>query len=420
MPGLTAALWHGGAALAAPGLRVMLRRRVAAGKEVAARLPEREGIDETPRPAGRLVWLHAASVGESQSILPLLAALRAQAPDAALLVTTGTVTSATLLAERLPAMGLRDVLHRFAPLDVPAWVARFLDHWRPDVAGFVESELWPNLLAACRSRGVPTALVNARMSERSLRGWMRAPGLARDMLAGFDLVQPQSAGDADRLRPLGARTVGAPGNLKLAAPPLPHDPAELARLQAALRGRPVWLAASTHPGEEEVAAVVHRRLAPGHPGLLTIVAPRHPDRGAGVAGRLGAPRRSVGQDPGPDFWVADTLGELGLLYRLAPLVFVGRSLVGRGGQNPLEPARLGCAVAVGLHTANFAEAVALLAAAGGLATVADADALGAWVDGMLHDPARRAAAGQAGRAAAQGEPGLPDRVAAGLLALVRA
>ncbi len=419
MRGLAAGLWHGGTTLAAPGLRAMLRRRVGRGKELAARLPEREGIDPTPRPAGRLIWLHAASVGESQSILPVLSALCSQAPDASILLTTGTVTSAALLADQLPRLGLERVLHRFVPLDVPAWAARFLDHWRPDAAGFVESELWPNLLAGCQARGIPMMLVNARMSARSLRGWQRAPGFARQVMGAFDRVQAQSEADAAHLRLLGARHVDAPGNLKLAAPPLHADPAELARLRRLIGGRPVWLAASTHPGEEEVAGQVHRTLAAAHPGLLTIVAPRHPERGAAVAAALGAPRRAAGQDPGAGIWVADTLGELGLLYRLAPLAFVGRSLAGQGGQNPLEPARLGCAIAVGPHTANFAEAVQALEAAGALTRVADAGELAGWVDGMLRDPRRRHAAGAAARAAAQGAAGLPERTAAALLSLAR-
>lgn len=419
MHGIAACVWRGGTTLAAPGLRAMLRRRVGRGKEIAVRLPEREGSDPTPRPAGRLIWLHAASVGESQSILPVLSALQGQAPDAFVLLTTGTVTSAALLADQLPQLGLSRVLHRFVPLDVPAWAARFLDHWRPDAAGFVESELWPNLIAGCRARGIPMMLVNARMSARSLRGWQRLPGFARQVVGAFDRVQAQSEADAAHLRLLGARQVDAPGNLKLAAPPLRADPVELARLQALIGNRPVWLAASTHPGEEEVAARVHHALATAHPGLLTIAAPRHPGRGAAVAAALGAPRRAVGQDPGMDVWVADTLGEMGLLYRLAPLVFVGRSLVGQGGQNPLEPARLGCAIAVGPHTANFIEAVQTLEEAGALTRVADADELARWVDGMLRDPHRRCAAGTAARAAAQGAAGLPERTAAALLSLVR-
>ncbi len=215
---MIAALYAGAATLAAPGLRLLLARRVRRGKEVAARLAERRGIAALPRPAGRLLWLHAASVGETVSMLPVLPAFAAAAPDASVLLTTGTVTSAELLARRGPE---GRVLHRFAPLDVPRWVRRFLDHWRPDAAAFVESEMWPNLLASCRARGIPMMLVNARLSPRSFPRWRRAGGFARALFGGFARVQAQSAADAERLRALGAHSVTAPGNLKFAAPPLP-------------------------------------------------------------------------------------------------------------------------------------------------------------------------------------------------------
>ena len=417
MRGLTALAWHGAAALAAPALRRMLRRRAGRGKEVVDRLPEREGIDPTPRPPGCVLWLHAASVGESVSALPVLSALR---PAISVVFTTGTATSATLLTEQLPALGLHQVQHRFVPLDVPAWVARFLDHWRPDAAAFVEAELWPNMLAACQARRIPAMLVNARMSERSARGWGRAPAFARQVLGAFDAVQAQSPADAARLQALGAQNVTAPGNLKLSAPPLPANAHEVDRLRSLIGGRPVWLAASTHPGEDEAALAVHRALVQAHPGLLTIVAPRHPERGAAIAALLDAPQRSLGDDPpsGAGLWVADTLGELGLLYRASPLVFVGGSFVPMGGHNPWEPARLGCAVAIGPHTVNCAEAVAALANAGALTRVADGAALTAWVGAMLRDPARRLRAGGTAQAAAAGDPGLPARTADALMALM--
>ncbi len=313
------------------------------------------------------------------------------------------------------------MLHRFVPLDVPGWAARFLDHWRPDAAAFVESELWPNLLAGCEARGIPRALVNARMSERSFAQWRRgAPGLAGTMLAAFDAVQAQSAPDAERLRTLGARTVTAPGDLKFAAPPLPADPGELARLRGTLNGRPVWLAASTHPGEEALVAAAHARIAPERPGLLTIIAPRHPERGAAIAAALGGvQRRGAGEGPpAGGIWLADTMGELGLFYRLTGMAFVGKSLAGQGGQNPLEPARLGCAVAVGPHTGNFAGAVAALQAAGGLARVADAGALARWAATLLGDPDLRAAAGRAGQEAAGRYAALPAETAALLCRLI--
>ncbi len=424
---LPASLWAGGARLAAPALRLWLRRRLARGKERPGRLAERRGLDPTPRPSGRLLWLHAASVGETVSLLPLIRALGRQDPRLNLLVTTGTVTSAALLLERLPGLGLGErARHRFVPLDVPAWAARFLDHWRPDAAAFVESELWPNLIAAAAARRIPLALVNARLSERSFSRWRLAPGFARRLLGAFSLVAARSGEDALRLARLGAATATAAGDLKLAAEPLPVDEAERARLAALLGTRPRWLAASTHPGEEVIAADVHRRLRGDFPGLVTIIAPRHPERGPEIFSALSdlAPeidhrRRSAGADPPQGgLYIADTLGELGLFYRLAPIVFVGRSLAGRGGQNPLEPARLGCAIAVGPHTENFSAAVARLARAGNLFRVADGPALATWVGAMLRDPEQARRVGDAGFAACETDAGLPDRLAAALLALL--
>ncbi len=412
-------LYAASATLAAPGLRWMLARRVRRGKEIAARLDERFGIDATPRPAGRLLWLHAASVGETMSVLPVLTALARMAPDATVLLTTGTVTSATTLARRLPGYS-GQVLHRFVPLDVPAWVARFLDHWRPDAAAFVESEIWPNVLAGCAARGVPTMLVNARLSARSFGRWRRAPGLARALFGGFARVQAQSAADAERLAAVGAPVAGLIGNLKFAADPLPFDAAELRRLEASLGGRNLWLAACVHPGEEAAVRTVQSRLAGDHPGLLAIVVPRHPERGPEFAGRLaalGVTRRGAGEGPPAQggVWIADTLGELGLFYRLVGHAFVGRSLGAKGGQNPIEPARLGCAVAVGPDTQNFADVVAVLERAGALTQVADAGALAGWVDLMLRDPAARARMGAAGIAAANRGAELPGLVAAALV-----
>jgi 3-deoxy-D-manno-octulosonic-acid transferase len=419
--GIIPRIWAGAATAAAPGLRCWLLLRLRRRKEVAGRLAERRGHEREPRPAGRLIWLHAASVGETMSILPVLAALQARAPALNLLVTTGTVTSAELLASRLTPPGR--VLHRFVPLDVPAWARRFLDHWRPDAAVFVESELWPNLLDACRRRRIPLMLVNARLSARSFARWARVPGFARHVLGGFTLIQAQSEADAARLRNLGARAVTAPGNLKFAALPLPVDAAMLADLRQRIDGRPVWLAASTHPGEEALVFAAHRTLAAAHPGLLTIVAPRHPDRGARLAteaGDLALARRGAGEGP-PDqgVWLADTLGEMGLWYRLARIAFVGRSLLPPGGgQNPLEPARLGCAIAVGPHTGNFTAVVQTLAEGGALHRLQDAAGLACWVDAMLRDPDAREVMGLAAAALASRYADLPDRTAAALLDLL--
>ena len=403
----------------APLLRLHLRRRASRGKEIAARLPERWGEDTTPRPAGPLLWLHAASVGETTSLLPVLTALS----GVTVLVTTGTVTAAAVLARRLPELGLTDrVLHRFVPLDVPGWAARFLDHWRPDAAGFVESELWPNLLAACRARFIPLMLINARISAGSFAAWRRAPGFARWILSSFALIHARGEEDAARLCALGVAAPLVPGDLKLAAEPLPVDAAELDRLRTRLAGRPIWVAASTHPGEEAEIAAVHRALAPTHPGLLTIIAPRHPERGAELAAALQAPRRGTGAPP-PEtegIWIADTLGELGLWYRLAQVAFVGRSLLPPGGgQNPLEPARLGCPIIVGPHTGNFTDAVALLRAAGAITEAADTAALTEAVAAGLADTTGRDKAGKRALAAVQLHADLPQRTADALRHLMR-
>ena len=414
---LSGQAWAGAARILAPALSWQLRRRARRGKEIADRLPERKGIDSTPRPDGPLVWMHAASVGEAQSVLPVLAWL---IPHISVLLTTGTVTSATLLAQRLPQIDLeRRVLHRFAPLDVPPWIARFLDHWRPDAAVFVESELWPNQLEACRRRAIPLMLLNARISTGSFNAWRRLPRFARHVISAFEIVWARGTEDADRFRALGSTQVRMVGDLKFAAPPLPVDEAELDRMRAALASRPVWVAASTHAGEEEAIAAIHAVIAQRHPGVLTIIVPRHPERGPALAADLGLPRRSAG-DPPPagGAWLADTLGELGLWYRLAPVVFVGRSLFPPGGgQNPLEPARLGCAIAVGPHIGNFIEHGTLLRQTDAVREVDSADALARFVIEMLDHPAAAAAMGQRAAAVAARYEDLPQQAAQAILAL---
>ncbi len=417
MPGLTQRAWALAATTAAPALRLMLRRRATRGKEDPARLPERRGYPGAARPPGRLLWIHAASVGETLSALPLLAALP---PDLAILFTTGTLTSAHLLHARLQEAGLTDrVQHRFVPLDVPAWAARFLDAWRPNAACFLESELWPNLLAACAARRIPVALVNARLSARSARQWARAPAFARQILGHFAWIAAQSDADAARLRALGATTVDAPGNLKFAAPPLPVDAAELARLQTLLGHRPRWLAASTHPADDAIVAACHAALSARHPGLLTAIVPRHPERGPALAALYTAPSRAAGQPPpASGIWVADTLGELGLFYRCFPLVLIGKSFAGGGGQNPWEPAQLGCAILCGPDMQNFPEAVTRLQNAGALTQIPDQAALIEALDAHLHNPTLTTQASEAGRQETALSTNLPTLLAARLTALI--
>ncbi|SDH34400.1 3-deoxy-D-manno-octulosonic acid transferase [Roseospirillum parvum] len=414
-------LWRGAVRLGAPLLERHLKRRAARGKEDPARLDERRGRAALPRPAGRLVWVHAASVGESLSVLPLIDRLVAPPHGLSVLITSGTVTSARLLAERLPA----GAHHQFAPLDHPAWVARFLDHWRPDAVLWVESELWPTTLAAIARRRLPAALLNGRLSAGSLAGWRRAPGLARRLLGTFRVIHAQSPEDAARLAALAGRPVDGVGNLKRAAPPLPAAPEALAALAEALGPRPRWLAASTHPGEEALAGRLHQGLARRHPGLLTVIAPRHPERGPRIAAELAGQglnvaRRAAGQAPtsATDIYLADTLGEMGLLYRQVPLVLIGKSLLGRGGQNPIEPARLGCAVLHGPHMDNFASLSAEMDAAGAALEVADEAALAAALDRLLSDPEAVAGQGRAAAAWAAAEAQAVDRVEALLAPLL--
>lgn len=366
----------------------LLRARARGGKEDPARLGERLGRANLPRPEGRVAWLHGVSVGESLSLLTLIDCLRSERPDALVLVTSGTRASAEVLARRLPA----GAAHQYAPLDTPAAVARFLDHWRPDLGVFVESELWPNLIAGAKRRGARLALVSARLSAASARRWGRAPGAARAVLGAFDLLLARDEAAADAFRALGARVDGV-ADLKFAAAPLPADEAELARLRAAIGGRPVILAASTHGGEE--AAILDRFAAvtkDANPRPLLILAPRHERRGREVEGLAVAKgfttaRRSGGAGPaGVDVYVADTVGDLGLWYRLAGLAVLGGSLAaGVGGHNPLEPARLGCAFVAGSHTEDW-PVYAALEARGATVRVARGDGLDRYFRDVIEAP----------------------------------
>lgn len=396
-----------------PAIRAHLRQRAARGREDPARLAERFGRSDRARPSGPLVWLHGASVGEALSSLPLIERLVADRPKLNLLMTTGTVTSAALMAERLPA----GVIHQYAPLDLATAVEAFLERWRPDMGLIIESELWPNLLTAAHRQGVELTLLNGRMSSKSYRSWRYLRPMSRRLLGLFSQVLAQSPQDQNRFRALGARNPVYLGNLKSAAPALTADPAELATLRAALGARPCWLAASTHPGEEQIVARVHARLAGEHPGLVTLIAPRHPDRGPEIEAALAAEGlktalRSRGQTIGPEtaIYLADTIGELGLWYRLAEVVFVGRSLVSKGGQNPLEPARLESAILIGPNSANFTHIVEGMRDAGAIAEVTDGEALAEAVGCLLRDGDARAAMSRAAKAYAEAEAEVLDAV----------
>jgi 3-deoxy-D-manno-octulosonic-acid transferase len=388
-----------GSALGTPIASQLLLQRRKRGKEHPERLRERLGHASVARPNGPLVWVHGASVGEMLAAVPLIERLRTQ--DFAVLVTSGTVTSAALAEQRLP----NGVVHQFIPLDAPRFVRRFLDHWRPGLALFVESDLWPNLICSCARRKIPMIVINGRLSERSFKRWRRVPGVIAALLARFDLCLAQSAADAERYAKLGAPRVSATGNLKLDIPALPADEAVLQRLRDIVGKRPVVVAASTHTGEEAAIVGAHGRLRAKFPTLLTIIVPRHPGRGESIAemakaAGLAVALRSRRAQPMPDIgvYVADTLGELGLMYRLGSIVFMGGSLASHGGQNPLEAIRLGAAIVHGPHVWNFADIYAALDSARGAKPVIDEEALAAQLGTWLTDPAARQASATAAAA----------------------
>ncbi len=412
-------LWRGIGHLLTPLVRLWLQRRVSQGKENAARLGERFGRPTLARPQGLLVWCHGASVGEAQALLPLLQHLHKLRPDVTLLLTTGTVTSAALVEQRIAETG---ILHQFIPVDLPDAVDGFLDHWRPDLVLWSESDFWPGILNELRHRNIPALLANARLSEKSVSRWLLAPETAHWLLSAFDTIYAQTGGDAERLQRLGAPRVIEAGNLKQAAPPLPADDAALTEWRARLAGRPLWLAASTHSGEETQIAAAHRLLKPQLPGLLTLIVPRHPDRGTALKAELAAPDlqialRSAGEmpDADTDLYIADTLGELGLWYRLSPVVMMGGSLVPVGGHNPLEPARLGCAVLFGPQMFNFSEASAGLLMESGALQVQDVPAIAETVRALLQDSARRATIATAGQRFASADDAVIERLSQAVL-----
>ena len=343
-------LYRMGTTLGGPLIRLYLNMRLKRGKEDPARFKERLGHASIPRPEGKVVWMHCASVGESLSVLALIDCILADHPGWSVLMTTGTVTSAKLMAERLP----QGAMHQYVPVDRVSYVRRFLQHWRPDLALWVESEFWPNLVTETYAQDVPMIVLNGRMSEKSFKGWQKNSAMMGRILSAFTLVLAQSEKDGERFHTLGAKNVNTVGNLKFSAKPLPVMEAALAELKNVVGTRPVWLASSTHNGEEAICGRVHKMLKASNSSVLTIIAPRHPERGEAVSTELQAhglnvARRAIGDaiTDKTDIYVADTLGELGLFYRLSDIVFMGKTLAGGGGQNPIEPAALSCALIFG-------------------------------------------------------------------------
>ena len=404
-----------GGVIGYPLLRPVLHHRARRGKEERARLGERFGRAGVKRGEGPLVWIHAASVGETLAVTSLVNSIHDY--GITVLLTTGTVTSARLVEERFGDT----VIHQYVPLDVLPAVTRFLDHWRPDLAINVETEIWPVTIGELAKRRIAQIIVNGRISDRSFERWMRRRGLARTLFSRFSLVLAQTDLDAERFSDLGALRVCVSGNLKVDRSAPPVDDSALQLVTSAIGSRPAWAAISTFDGEEKSAADVHVALKEKYPDLLTIIVPRHPDRcdvlaGLFLAKGLSVKRRSLGElpDAQTDIYLGDTIGDMGLYLRMSEIAFVGRSMTARGGQNPLEPAMLGTAILTGPHVDNFRDTYRQLRQAGAVRTVDGAEALLQSVDLLLSDPAAREAMIAAGHAGVRDMRGAFARTMKGL------
>jgi 3-deoxy-D-manno-octulosonic-acid transferase len=402
-----------------PIMRLWLWRRKKRGKEDTGRFIERRGIASAPRPEGTLIWIHAASVGESLSVLPLMSHMLQSDPALHILITTGTVSSGALMQQRMPERAI----HQYVPVDYPAYVARFLAHWKPDLALWIESEFWPNLLVQAKAY-CPLVLVNARISDHSFARWSRYKSMAHTLLSCFTITLPQSDIDRSRLEALGAPDIRYFGNLKYDAPMLPYDPQKLETLQKMIGNRPVWLAASTHDDEEMQCAVAHERIKETYPDLLTIIVPRHAHRGASIAQSLAGFDTALRSEQQPittrtDIYIANTMGELGIFYRLAPIVFIGGSLIPHGGQNPLEPARLDCAILFGSHMHNFVAITEEFLSKGAAIQVQDKEALAQTVTTLLASSTQQHTLASAAKALVETKVGATEKVAEVVQALYR-
>ncbi|TAH36035.1 MAG: 3-deoxy-D-manno-octulosonic acid transferase [Alphaproteobacteria bacterium] len=401
----------------APILRLYLKIRVRLGKEDPQRLCERFGRATMPRPAGRLVWIHAASVGESQSVLTLIERLFILYPNITVLITTGTKTSAEFIKPRLHSR----LLHQYIPLDHPGWVDSFLHHWMPNFAIWVESELWPNLISQTKARNIDIVLLNARMSDESFESWQKNPGFIAQLLKNFSHVLAQNETYARYFTALGASPVEISGNLKFAAAPLPYRQADRHWLQQSIGSRLVWCAASTHEGEEKSIGEAHRVLRQKYPGLLTIIAPRHPQRSTKIQNELrilglNVAVRSRGQAiaASTDIYLADTIGELGLFFSVCKIVFMGGSLKVKGGHNLLEPARYGCAIVYGPQMQNFVDLHQAMQSAQAAWVVNNDLELQSYVQRLLGDIYISQSLGQRALAVAQSQDRILDFVVARL------
>lgn len=368
-------------------IRRYIEKRKKMGKEDVKRFNERVGRPTKPRPEGRLIWLHGASVGESISMLPLINRLLEIYPDAHVMVTTGTTTSAEVMAKRLPERAF----HQYLPIDNPVFAARFVRHWQPTIALWFESEFWPAMLSTIKRRNIPLILINGRISNKSFKRWQQFDFVIKELLDCFTACLGQSEEDAYRLRALGAKDAMCLGNLKYAGLPIPVDEEKKEEIQDEIGERPVWLASSTHSDEEVKIGRHLKDLVAKHSGLLTIIAPRHPNRGVEIKNalrekyQLNVALRSANEKimPETEVYIADTIGEMGIWYELCPIVFIGGSLIPHGGQNFMEPSRCRDAVIVGPHMHNFTDAMNRAKRADGIIQVDETVDLIDMVDQLL-------------------------------------
>jgi len=375
----------------APILPVWVKRRALKGKEDPKRQNERFGQSSIARPDGQLFWMHGASVGETTMLLPLINKILNLYPTAHILVTSGTLTSATLMAERLPERAF----HQYVPLDTPKAVSAFLNHWKPDAAFWAESEIWPNLITQTKMRGIPMGLINARMSDKSIKGWAKRKNTANALFDAFDIILAANVDTANGLSWLLGRDIECAGNLKEASPKLPLHMDELEKLQEQIGERPVWCAASTHKGEEELIIAAHAQIRSKHPGALLILALRHPNRRTEVISLLSGSKFAVRSEghkitPTTSLFLFDTIGEMGLAYSLSDVSFVCGSLIeGLMGHNPLEPAQFKNAVLTGPFISSFADTYMQMFAFDAAQRILSPKMIGLSVSDLFSNPEKR-------------------------------
>lgn len=376
-----------------PLLRVHLRHRLKKGKELKTRLSERYGKTNYKRPKGPLIWIHVASLGEAQSTIPLIQEIRRLYPYIQILISYGTVTAARMMEKKFDD----SIIQQFVPLDVPKWVNRFLDHWKPSLGIWIESELWPNLLRQTKRRHIPLVFLNARISLRSYKRWQKIPQFSKKLLSSFNICLAQTDEMAERYKNLGASNILTIGNFKAAADPLPFDPNIINQFQEAMQERPFWLAASTHPGEEEFIIATHHKIAQLYPNILTFIAPRHSNRREDIQTLLQKHNLKYAlrsdlklPEKNTNVYLIDTMGELGSFYKLTNIVFVAGSLLKSskplGGHNPLEPALLGCAISFGLDMGNARDSADGLLKRQAAEEIANPRELADWVIKLLQNP----------------------------------